>query len=327
VRQGERSSNPFTDEEARRWVLRLANGNAVQADKDAFDIWLAASPEHAPAYQCQLDLHYALSALQGEFVHAPRFSRRNTMVKRGVWGAAFAAAAALALAVAMPRGSTHDWSPPVATHVAEVRDITLPDGSVVTLGADTHMQLAFTDAERRVQLSEGEAYFRVTRNETRPFLIETQRALVRVVGTEFEIKSSPERDRVTVARGIVEVTEPERLGNILSGAQTYRLTAGQEVSISSTATAPVSMAQDPRPAAWRDGFLVYYDASLEEIVADANRYSETPIIIEDRDLRHLRVTASYPVEQTRRMLSGLERTLPLRVVWREDGSAHLVANR
>jgi transmembrane sensor len=87
------------------------------------------------------------------------------------------------------------------------------------------------------------------------------------------------------------------------------------------------MAQDPRPAAWRDGFLVYYDASLEEIVADANRYSETPIIIEDRDLRHLRVTASYPVEQTRRMLSGLERTLPLRVVWREDGSAHLVANR
>ncbi|QGZ93528.1 FecR family protein [Terricaulis silvestris] len=316
------------EQEAQSWVTRLADADVDCADHDAFDAWLAHSPRHAEAYQQQLDHYYAVASLRQDYANHTRYTRRDAIVRRTAVGVAFAAAAALAIAFVIPREPTGPWSAPVTTQIAEVRDVELPDGSIVTLGADTQMELAFTDAERRVRLSDGEAFFRVAHNAERPFFVETEDAVVRVVGTEFEVKSNPDRVRVTVAQGIVEVSEPGRITTLLSGARTYRLIAGQVVSVSRAVAQEIVLpAPTTQPAAWREGFLVYQDASLAEVIADANRYSRTPITIADPELSRLRITASYPTEQINQMLSSLEATMPLHVERSDDGQTRLVATR
>lgn len=314
--------------DARAWVLRLADPEVASRDHEEFDAWIGESPHHARAYAEELDLYYAAGELKSRFESQPRYTRAGTLARRGAIGLAATACVALVITFALPREDARPWSPPVATQIAEVRDIELPDGSIVTLGADTSMELAFNDAERRVRLSEGEAFFRIAHNAERPFFVETDDAIVRVVGTEFEVKSTPDRVRVTVAHGIVEVSEPRRLTTLLSGARTFRLEARQEISVSRAAVQEIIVPAPPsEPAAWRDGFLVYQDASLAEVIADANRYSRTPIRIVDPELARLRVTASFPTEQIGQMLSSLEATMPLRVERTSEGEARLIAVR
>lgn len=317
-------------DQARAWVDRLAREDVGPADHAAFDAWLDQSPLHGEAYQHELEAEAAIAALSARFAAHPRYTRVGLWARRAGFAGGALAAAALALIVATPLANAPDWSAPVATQVAEVRTVTLEDGSVVTLGARTRYETAFSESERRLRLSEGEAFFRVAGDTDRPFLIETQGAIVRVVGTEFEVKSTPERVRVVVAAGVVEVTEPQRFSRLLNGARTVRLLAGEEISISATA-APEILAPAPasrhEPAAWRDGLLVYEDASLAEVVADANRYSRQPIIIAEGELASLRVTAVYPADQVDRLLASLDAALPLDVEQRADGQVRLVAPR
>jgi transmembrane sensor len=73
------------------------------------------------------------------------------------------------------------------------------------------------------------------------------------------------------------------------------------------------------PAAWRQGRLVYVDAPLKEIVADANRYSREPITIAGEDVANLRVSVTYPSDRIGEMLTALSRSLSLDVERRESG--------
>jgi len=88
---------------------------------------------------------------------------------------------------------------------------TLPDGSVVTLNKNTTISYAenFTAGSTREIKLKGEAFFQVTPDKSKPFLIEANDVIVRVVGTSFNVKSSLKRTEVIVETGLVEVTKKE----------------------------------------------------------------------------------------------------------------------
>ncbi len=312
--------------EARAWVLRMADADVSPSDQSAFRHWYAATQENALAYESELDLYYALEPLRARFprqrhaTNPPLFQRRPVAL-----GVGLALAASLLLFMLAPREPMGPWIPARTATLTEIHNITLPDGSLITLGAGTRIQMAFTRAERRVRLSPGEAYFSVAHDMRRPFLIETEGTVVRVVGTEFEVRAGDDDVRVTVTRGIVDVTEPARLTNALS-SRVHRLTAGGQLSLHTTPIAVVArLTSAPiHPAAWREGFLVYEDASLAEVVADANRYSSTPIRIVSPELGQLRVTTAYRADQIDQILSIIQTTLPIDVQ-RRDHEISLVA--
>jgi transmembrane sensor len=305
------SSNPRI--EARTWVLVMADAKVSAEDQAAFRRWYDASETNASAYERELDLHYALEPLRIRFAEnrAPGARWRRPRLAAA---AAIALAASIGLAVFVPQASNRDWQPSVATDRAEVREIELPDGSRITLGPQTQVEMAFTASERRVRLSSGEAYFAVAHDQARPFVVEAQGAVIRDIGTEFEVKSGAQGIRVTVAHGIVDVVEPTRLSN-LAGARVHRLVAGQQVSLTPTALSVQTQAAPAPalPAAWREGFLIYENATLAEVVADANRYSPTPIVIDDPAIGRLRVTTAYRTDQIDQMLSIVGASLPVTV--------------
>jgi transmembrane sensor len=104
------------------------------------------------------------------------------------------------------------------------------------------------------------------------------------------------------------------------------LTAGQQVTTALAGTIPDPQVM-PRgePAAWRHGRLVYVDAPLKDIIADANRYSRVPISIADESVENVRVSVTYPSDRIEEMVSALSRSLSLDIEHRESGSIVLKA--
>ncbi|MEJ1961315.1 MAG: FecR domain-containing protein [Gammaproteobacteria bacterium] len=62
------------------------------------------------------------------------------------------------------------------------------DGSAITLNTDSQLRVALTEAERRVDLKQGEAFFEVAKDSTRPFVVEAGRKRVVAVGTKFSVR-------------------------------------------------------------------------------------------------------------------------------------------
>ena len=76
-----------------------------------------------------------------------------------------------------------------STRTAEVREVTLHDESVVTLGALSAIESGFSAKLRgKVELLSGEAFFAVEKDENRPFVVHVGDAEVRVLGTKFDVR-------------------------------------------------------------------------------------------------------------------------------------------
>lgn len=217
----------------------------------------------------------------------------------------------------------------VTTQIAEVRDVPLDDGSVVTLGARSSLEVAgFTSAARTVRLASGEAFFSIAHDTSHPFVVLAGDTRIRVVGTKFNVRYDNGQVRVSVAEGIVEVTHAdgssERIGGTAAPASSIRLIAGQQVAVANTAPLPAPITvQGASAGAWREGRLDYQDAPLSEIVADANRYRVGEIRIVSPSLADERLTTSFRTTQIDQMLATLPETLPLTVQRNPDGTIDL----
>jgi transmembrane sensor len=207
----------------------------------------------------------------------------------------------------------------LTTQLAEIRVLTLEDGSLVTLGARSRIETIFTKSIRQVTLLEGEAFFEVTKDPSRPFFVAAQDTLVRVVGTKFDVKRSADIVHVSVLEGIVEVMKPNDIPKVLATADTSKiakqvLSAGERVSSARRVALPqVRQIEQVEPGAWRQGRLAYEDASLAEIVADLNRYYDQPISIASSDIGDLRSTLAFQTSEINQVFDVMEAIHPLQV--------------
>ncbi|WP_460804611.1 FecR family protein [Microbulbifer agarilyticus] len=212
------------------------------------------------------------------------------------------------------------------SELAQVRNVILEDGTHVTLGGDSALEVAFSEGSRRINLLRGQAFFNVTKDAARPFLVSAQGAEVRVVGTRFDVRTGSKLNpvvKVTVEEGIVDVAHKSAAAHEglakENSATKVRLTAGQQVKIDEGEISPVSKVGTASVASWRDGKFSYRDAPLSEIVADANRYRKDRIIIGTRELENLRVTTAFTADQADTLVAMLEQSLPVRVFKEPDG--------
>jgi transmembrane sensor len=204
----------------------------------------------------------------------------------------------------------------------------------VTLGPKSSLDVDFSASERRVRLT-GEAFFEVAHNAARPFLVEAGSALVRVVGTKFDVNQASETVRVSVLEGVVQVIPP-RLGPVASRRPSQLLRAGQHLEVALDPTVPVSGVSSPAaaaapspatpPGAWREGRLSYDNARLGDVVADLNRYYAPGVTLRGPGLGNLRVTASFKASQIPAFIASLDKVVPVQTD-RSPGGAILVKAR
>jgi transmembrane sensor len=147
-----------------------------------------------------------------------------------------------------------------------VQQDTLTDGSVITLNKKAQLTTVFSTKERRVKL-QGEAYFAVSPDKEKPFVIEVKTLEVKVVGTAFKIddQSLPNKIVVVVEEGIVEVIS--KRGDI------KRLTKGDKAIYDTIAdTFVLSRNEDKNAMSFKTKLLEFDGTPLKEVVVKINDY-------------------------------------------------------
>jgi transmembrane sensor len=310
----------------------LNESQATQADFEEWHRWLADDPSHARAFHA-LEGTWQLSAQAAIAHHSralPEFTRYrpdepvSTWVRRrnSIRRRRKLAAAAVVLALAGAVGAWWSRQPAVIqTATAEQRVVWLPDHSRVTVGPLTRVSYRYTPATRALRLDAGQAFFEVTKDAHRPFVVETRRGRIVAVGTAFSVDVMPDRLNVTVAEGTVRI---ENAASPLdpAGATVARVlmvTAGRRYVSAASGASVTALPSATPDVSWRDGRLAYYGDPLSAVIADLNRYAPDPIELADPRLGDLQYTGTVFPERVNDWLTSLPNIFPVRVERHEHG--------
>jgi transmembrane sensor len=320
------------DEEAALWIWRLDSGTLAAAEQHSYEAWLRQDPRHKRAIEEFSGVWQALDGLdaakRGEkiatFTDAGR--QRYARGARRWWLAAAAMLAmVLAGAIWLQQGSEIQT---LATAVGQQRNVTLADGSVVTLNTNTIVETDLSRRVRQIYLRKGEAHFQVAHDRSRPFLVHAGDAVVRAVGTEFEVRLRSDRHvEVLVNEGRVEVQAaasdstdaPVSAGNAhgraMRVAALRALSAGQQLSTATSdyAVIPVSPAQLSSELAWREGAIIFDGEPLSEAIAEVERYTDARIVVSDLRTAALPVGGRFRTDDVQGFLDGLQAALPVSI--------------
>lgn len=185
------------------------------------------------------------------------------------------------------------------TERGQLKEVTLPDGSTVTLNAESKISYIFEeDRGLRLVFLTGEAFFDVVRDTLNPFVVRTDHMDARVLGTKFNISAYPDSRAVetTIMEGRValsihgldadpvEVTADDR-ATLIKGGGSFRLDRVDASLIGQ----------------WMDGTLVFREALLGDIAGKLERYYDIPVELSGDGLYNMVYTATFdkgtPVEK------------------------------
>lgn len=316
------SNLPPVEAEAVRWlVLRRDTGMSAQ-DERAYRRWLERDPAHRAAAD-RVERYWKMLGVLGEdpeiMALTERRARQSNRPVRALRYAALAASIAAAVGLGwIMRGNDVPLDPaapvrtlaqgdsatvaqgdPAAagrertfrTGVGESRDITLADGSTVTLDTDSLMHAHQTPDERVVTLARGRAYFKVARDTARPFRVLANDKTVVATGTEFAVDIEPDNGvTVTLVEGSVRVEE-ERGFFVFRRLETVELKPGWQLAAAKELRPePVNL---ERAVSWTSGRLHFVNDSLGSAAEEMNRYSDKKIIIRDPQIRNQPIVGNF----------------------------------
>jgi len=207
--------------------------------------------------------------------------------------------------------------------------ITLSDGTKVIMNADTRLKFPkhFTGATREVYLS-GEAFFNVTHNAKMPFIIHTNEMNIKVLGTEFNVKSYPgdSTSETTLIRGLIEVTLKDRPDDrIILKPKEKLIVSNMAVEQSSSEIRKTYPAHSVEllisslhyisksdsavvETSWVDNKLVFQDESFGNLAADMGRKYDVDIQFSNDAIKDYRFTGIFEKETITEALNALKLT-------------------
>ncbi|MEM0952851.1 MAG: FecR domain-containing protein [Pseudomonadota bacterium] len=315
--------------EATEWLIRCSIDDCKAQDIRALEAWLKSDEAHQVAYELA-DLNWQKF---GQVPHSQLsqawFDRRSassstsvlvdsvvTWRRPGFWSGVTSATAVFLLALIVVLVRDDQAVTAYSTGIAETNDVTLEDGTVMTLGAKTSVDVTFTKTSREVALSRGEVFFTVVSNPDRPFIVSSAGMSITVVGTIFEVSRADASVGVAVVEGAVDVAAIAKSVN----SDALRLMKGQRVNAVQGVLSAVEPVALESIGTWREGELAYVNAPLSEIISDADRYYAGDVVLMDASLADLTVSLILDAGDIDGLLKTLETALPIRVSYLTDGT-------
>jgi len=196
------------------------------------------------------------------------------------------------------------WLADQRTATGEQRTIRLDDGTLINLNTHSAVDVRFDDKQRRVILQEGEILIETGHGDARPFIVETREGRMRALGTRFLVKREEQGTRLSVLQSAV-AAHPQ------SSPEEQVLREGQQMLIRSDGLGPI-VALNLGADAWTRGMLVVDNARLEDLVREIGRYRPGLLGVAP-EVADLRITGSFPLQNTDLALSALLPTLPVQI--------------
>jgi transmembrane sensor len=310
------SHRAAAEEQASLWAAKIDGSSLSAADRVELDAWLASDSEHRALLSQYCQFSADLEEQLPHLVAAGGIAIPEEKKTPSGWGKSLkwilGGVCALACAVLVGRLWIRPNAGPqkFATPVAQRQSVTLPDGTRVELNARTTLLVENGPAERRVRLAEGEAFFVVSKDKARPFIVETPAGSVRVTGTIFDVKSEVVSElEVTVVEGSVQVRPSDS-----SGAQAIApvaLGAGDRLSarLSGVAVTALSRNEVDDALAWREGTLVLVGTPLGEALARFAHYQGRGITV-TASVENLRVGGRHSLDDLDGFLGYISEGFP-----------------
>ncbi|ESQ87261.1 FecR family protein [Asticcacaulis benevestitus] len=342
ARCAQQTDAPSAAEDAGIWCARMSEGPLSVVDAAALREWLETDPGNRE----QLALAQLLWSELDQVASTPEIishrqkalmSFRKAQQKRWhqhikpywLWGTGAAAALVLAF------GANWSLSRPVIyeTGLAHRSTVTLSDGSIVALDADTRVEVHYASRHRDIRLDKGRASFTVAHDKTRPFSVSTGAEVVVATGTAFSVERLSQQVRVVLFEGRVKVLhkvgavmEPQLAlnasgeatdaGRLLVPGKQLMLTTGAG-SVKGTVAQVMTVAQSSNRN-WEIGQLEFDDELLPIAVERVNRYATARRIQVAPDASAIRISGTFNAGDIDAFATGVTVAFPVRKVVTAD---------
>ncbi|MDI1297365.1 MAG: FecR domain-containing protein [bacterium] len=318
-------------------MLIMADADAVPDPRNldrlgphqrAFNAWVAENPSRQLDYLRVVKTVQQASKAAVQTYYRGSLPRQTRKVERRQPRLLLAASVALCLLVATGLlWRSTDTPPsligqseartPLETRVGEVRTERLEDGSSILLDTDTLVLIGFTADRRTIELKRGRARFTVARQTERPFMVHGRGVDVTAGVGQFDM-TIREGTRVHAIEGEVNVTlthavagagagpRPQPKALTLNPGQLLTLKAGQfpDFSINSAKRSEQQ---------WVSGVKSYDYVPISDVIAEANSYSETKILLAQPSLGTREIFADIEIRNIERVAKALSGFLNLRI--------------
>jgi transmembrane sensor len=242
----------------------------------------------------------------------------------------WAASVVLAAAAAAGLSFIYSWHAPAAPAVTSYLQVNerlaLPDGSRVELKDGSRIVVQYSDRERRVKLTGGEAQFSVWQDARRPFIVEAGGIEVRAVGTVFNVRLEDRTVAVLVTEGRVKVNREPPAATSGGSVAEVMLAAGEQTAVplavdavqAAPVVVPATSEQISQSLAWQTPRLQFWETPLAEAVAEFNRLNRFQIVIGDAELGRRLIGGTFRPDNVEGFVRLLETTLDVRSDRRGD---------
>ena len=303
---------PEVAQRAVEWLVELQSGEAGAHTRAAWQQWRDAHPDHERAWRHietmnarWRSLASPLASATAHAAIAPAGSPQRRQTVKTLAVVLFAGGAAW---LGEQHAPWRAWIADESTAVGQRRRLQLADGTAVTLNTASAVSIDYSAEARRLQLAAGEIFIATAQRgdaaqRARPFLVETRHGILRALGTRFNVRLLETGCRVAVFEGAVEVS--------VTGASPLVLPAGQALEFSRRGISSPQPANDSENA-WTDGMLIASGMCLQDFAAELARYRRG-VLSCDPAIAELRISGSYPLGDTDRVLQAVSAALPVKV--------------
>ncbi|MBB4403677.1 MULTISPECIES: FecR family protein [Rhizobium/Agrobacterium group] len=287
--------------EAADIAIRLQNDPGNPVAIETARAWIERGPAHAAAWAKVAAIHGMTGQILAEEAHSSQkgFDPNRRLLLVGGVLCLGAAAGGSVLAPYVRLRARADY----LTSTAEIREIPLEDGSMVTLGPDSAIAVDFGERARRVNLLTGMAYFDVRPDASRPFSVAYGPLTATALGTAFDVSGDDLSISVSVDHGLVLATSPD-----LPSPGGEKLAAGEWLTYDQASRRMDRGVREAfEIAAWRTGMLIAEKETVAAVVNRIARWQKGKVVIATPALKNNVVSGVFDLADPIRALDAVVR--------------------
>lgn len=308
------TTKEIIQEQACHWISLELDGINLEINKE-FNIWIK-NPEHKIVFEEEKNFINEIKSLPKDFLDELRNevnqnreieNRKKRFLKKFI---PLAAACILAVVYVSFFMEIPNYSKEYLVSNKIQNNIVLPDNSKISLDANTSINVKYYKNKRLVELSRGKAIFDVTSNKEQPFIIQTDRINVKVLGTKFEVVNLDDLIQINVLEGVVKVSkvkENDKELAIVNKGESLVLDKNADL-ITQKNTNIAKLLQ------WNEGKYNFQQTSLKEVLNEFSKHLDITVSFEKQNTSEYPISGNFDVEHFDDFLKVLPMIHPIKVI-------------
>jgi len=319
----------LSDDELQLLLARYLSGELTDSEKEFVNLWIKDSPENEVAFSEYLSSWEAVSLLHemeqfNSFEALKKIDSQIVQNRPLRWWTFMQRVAAILLLPVLIYSvyvtfdkrnikviNSEVLMQKVTSKPGMVTQFTTADGTKIWLnsGSELIFPINFTGKEREVQLK-GEAFFEVTENKEQPFIVKVNNLNIEVLGTSFNVVSydNDSHAEIVLVQGKVALTSVKDGKVKDQGFLNPNQKADFDRVTLQLVKEPVNV---EKYIAWREGYLVFRDDSMDEVVKKLSRWFNVEIVLNNKELESYTFQATFKNENLIQVLNLLKLSSPI----------------